>query len=130
MQNVLRTFGCLTHLWRARAWPAGRIQSSQLELLRKQIHQATARVPYYRDTLKALEFDSASLLSLRDLCSYPVLTKENVKAFFPDRMVADDLSWKALYGVSTSGTYDRVMVFQKEKKTGPNPTGPPFCAPV
>jgi phenylacetate-CoA ligase len=63
-----------------------------------------------------LEFDSASLLSLRDLCSYPVLTKENVKAFFPDRMVADDLSWKALYGVSTSGTYDRVMVFQDEQK--------------
>src|SRR5262249_34118176 len=111
----VRMFSCFARLRRAQRWPRMRIQQSQLAILRDQVEHATARIPYYRERLPdpvlRLRYES-----LEELCNLPFLTKQEVKACFPDQFVADGLRWEHLYSISTSGTYDRVMVFQDERK--------------
>ena len=112
------TLACAAHLWRARGWSAQRIVASQLALLRRQILGAGSRVPHYRAAFDALELKGMKFESLHDLRRLPFVTKETVKACFPDQLVADGLSWKSLYSMSTSGTHDRVMLFHDETKRG------------
>src|SRR5204863_7963625 len=110
------TAACAVHLWRARGWKAQRIMASQLALLRKQVLGAGSRVPHYRTTFAQLGRELSTIESFQDLRNLPFVTKETVKACFPDRLVADGVPWKSLYSMATSGTHDRVMLFHDENR--------------
>jgi phenylacetate-CoA ligase len=110
------TFACAARIWRAQGWTAKRIAASQLALLRRQIAGAGSRVPHYRSAFEGLRLTAEPFDSLRDLHRLPFVTKETVKACFPDQLVAEGVSWKSLYSMSTSGTHDRVMLFHDEAK--------------
>jgi phenylacetate-CoA ligase len=110
------TFACAAHLWRAHNWKAERIGASQLSLLRRQIAGAAARVPHYRESFGEMGIDPVDLDSVDALRRLPFVTKETVKACFPDRLVADGVPWKSLYSMATSGTHDRIMLFHDENR--------------
>jgi phenylacetate-CoA ligase len=117
--GLLAGFGtvvCAARIWRAHGWTAKRIAASQLALLRRQIGGAGSRVPHYRAAFEQLGLTGDAFESLRDLQRLPFVTKKTVKACFPDQLVAEGVSWKSLYSMSTSGTHDRVMLFHDEPK--------------
>ena len=111
MLGVLRS---LYHLRRALRWPAGRIQARRLPLLLSVVSDAQRRVPLYRDKLTA--FEAVSLRGLSEFQDLPILTKREVKANFPDRILREGMDRSRLHPVATSGTTDRVMLFQDEAK--------------
>ena len=80
------TFACAAHLWRAHNWKAERIGASQLSLLRRQIAGAAARVPHYRESFGEMGIDPVDFDSVDALRRLPFVTKETVKACFPDRL--------------------------------------------
>ena len=115
MHNPANIFGCLRHLWRAQRWTTEQILASQLTLLGKQISHAASRVPHYRELFRQLAV-RPPFQSLQDLRRFPFVTKETVKACFPDRLVADGVSWKSLYSMASSGTHNRIMLFHDENR--------------
>src|SRR4029077_16445756 len=75
-----------------------------------------SRVPHYRTAFEKVGLDLSTFRSLQDLPSLPFVTKETVKACFPDRLVADGVPWKSLYSMATSGTPDRLLLFKNENR--------------
>lgn len=91
------------------------MQAQQRHLAALVTHARRA-VPMYREMYAecgelpsdAIDFDSFARL--------PLATKPQLKASFPDRLTADGVDLSDLYPIATSGTSDRVMLFQDEVK--------------
>src|SRR5204863_7423080 len=92
------------------------VAAAQLALQRRPIAGAGSRVPHCRAAFEQLGLQPAEFGSLDELRRLPFVNKETVKACFPDQLVAEGVSWKSLYSMSTSGTHDRVMLFHDEPK--------------
>lgn len=102
------------HLRKARSWSRDAISSEQSRNLRLLLAHAKQNVPYYAERLSGL--DPESIRQPADLTRIPLLSKADVKANFPDRIVAKGLDTRSLYSVATSGSSDRVMLFQDETR--------------
>ncbi len=112
---ALKTFSSLAHLRRAQRWHRARIERSQLALLRATV-SAAGHIPLYRDLYAPCDADVKSIDDLTSFHRLPMVTKGDIKASFPDRIVADTTDPRDLYQVATSGTTDRVMLFHDERK--------------
>jgi phenylacetate-coenzyme A ligase PaaK-like adenylate-forming protein len=93
------------------------IEAHQNKALRRIIEDATSSVPRYAELYGSLfdEFDWSDDIQ-HNLSQIPVVTKALLKRSFPDLLLSQDYSKASLYPVATSGTTDRVMLFQDEGK--------------
>jgi phenylacetate-CoA ligase len=91
-------------------WPVERLQSAQLEGLKRLVAHAGQQVPYYRDLFRSVGFDPRSIHSPADLQGLPILTREIVQAQGP-RMLADDAASRGTYVAMTGGSTGRPMRF-------------------
>jgi phenylacetate-CoA ligase len=66
---------------------AEQIQRGQLAKLRRIVRHAQQNVPFYRDLYGALPFDAGDIKSFDDFRRLPVVTKEDLRRNFPDRIV-------------------------------------------
>ena len=89
---------------------------SQLQLLARVVESARATVPYYQDVYGGARANGDGFKDFDAFASLPPLTKDAVKASFPDRIVSAKSDPRLLYPVATSGTTDRVMLFHDESK--------------
>lgn len=118
-QTASSALRVMQRLRRLQAWHrrgSDELVRKRLELLRASLEFALRRVPYYRSLVERNPEWSAIPQDLDDFRRFPLITKEIVKARFPDGMVAEGLDWNALYSVATSGTTDRMMLFVDEAR--------------
>lgn len=103
-------------LFRTLSWDGSQIQRDQLLLLRRLMEAASAEVPMYREKFAAAGIRSASIDSVEAFRRVPLLSKDEIRANFPDRIVSEREDWEWLNSIATSGTTSRVMTFHSEKK--------------
>lgn len=113
---VWRVYGNLRTLRNGRRRPLGALGAVQFRLVRSLVAQARREVPFYRERYGTLGLSEDDLGCLADLGRFPIVTKGDVKANFPDRIASERADRAELYEVATSGTTDRVMLFQDEYK--------------
>lgn len=101
-------------VWRRRQ--PEELEAARLTAIHELVGQALLRVPYYRRIAADSARDAWISGGLDEFRSMPQTTKEAVKAHFPDGMVAEGLDWSQLYSMQTSGTTDRIMLFQNEER--------------
>ncbi|XOV89172.1 MAG: phenylacetate--CoA ligase family protein [Pseudomonadota bacterium] len=89
-------------------------ERDRLAAVSSLVRDARRSVAMYRD--KYAGFDDNRIGSLEALRALPIVTKEDLRASFPDRLVNERFEPASLYQVATSGTSSRVMVFQDESK--------------
>lgn len=106
----------LIHLHRAQQWGRSRALQSQLALLRSLVSAARRNVPLYRERFAGIPRDRAAIRDFADFHRLPLLTKADIKANFPDRILSRRAHRQQLYPIATSGTTDRVMTFHDEQK--------------
>lgn len=102
----------LVHLQRAQRWDRARAAQSQLSLIRSLVRAARRDVPLYRERYAGLP----DVKTWADFQRLPLLTKADIKANFPDRILSNRHDARSLYPIATSGTTDRVMTFHDEYK--------------
>lgn len=113
---ALKAFANLLHLYRAQRWTPQRIIDSQVALVRRIVNTAARHVPLYRELYAGCGVDPTTVTDFETFHRLPTLSKANLKANFPDRIVLDGVAIRDLYPVATSGTTDRVMLFHDERK--------------
>jgi phenylacetate-CoA ligase len=91
-------------------WGHQELQRYQIERLRDILGHAASHVPYYRDRFRSMPEDAAALSSLLDLQRFPITTKADILANFPDRMTAQSLRSNDWQYIGTGGTTNRIMV--------------------
>ena len=83
-------------------WTEARWQADRDTRLEQLLHRAATQVPFYRDLWTARR-RAGDRRSWSDLASWPVLTKDQLRAS-PLAFVADDRDPRRMFGEHTSGT--------------------------
>lgn len=99
-------------LLQAERWTHGRRNEARLAALNKLLRDAYAHVPLYHDLYPG----PLQLETLTALSELPPVTKDDLRASFPDRLLNSRFDIAKLYPIATSGTSNRVMIFQDETK--------------
>lgn len=111
--HVFQNMHRLKHLWR---FSTEEIEKTRQDDLKICLIHAIEKVPYYRKILEKADRKKLQENPLEFLREMPLLTKEIAKAQFPDQLVAEGNNWEHFYSVATSGTTDRVMIFEDEAR--------------
>lgn len=91
-------------------WPFDKIRQFQLEQLRALVEKALKDSTYYRRRLGELGLTVASLRTLNDVSMFPITTKADIEANFPDGMTAIENRTEDWHYAGTRGTTRRVVV--------------------
>jgi phenylacetate-CoA ligase len=91
------------------------LEARALARLRPVLRHAVARVPYYRDLFDRVGLAPEAIRSLDDLSRLPLTTKQDLRAGFPDRVVADDLPESRRIPMRTSGASGTPFVFYSDR---------------
>lgn len=78
-----------------------KIQETKLKVL---IKHAYHNVPFYRDLFDSIGLRPSDVNSLADLQKVPILTKDNIRKNYPDRIVANEVDIKSCLIKSTTGS--------------------------
>jgi phenylacetate-CoA ligase len=81
-----------------------KIMERKERLLRHIVDCAYRNVPFYRDIYSSLGIDPSSIRTVDDLRRLPVITKEDVRRNFPDRIVARGHDPETAFRSASSGT--------------------------
>lgn len=81
----------------------------QLERVRKLVTHAYDNVPFYRSLYDSVSFRPADLESWRDFERLPVVTKDDVIANYPSRMLANGFTLEELIVSRSSGSSGKVL---------------------
>jgi len=85
-------------------WSPEEIRALQWRKLKPLIEHAYAHVPYYRDLMQQAGVTPDDIRGLEDLCKVPISTKEQLRAAFPDRVLAQGSDRRQLLLYSSSGS--------------------------
>lgn len=92
-------------------WPRKKLETLQLQRLRKLLVHAQQHVPYYRDHFRECGFDVGSFTSLADLSIIPPLNKEIMRRE-GDRLLADNAADFQPRPHRSAGTTGQPIVIQ------------------
>ena len=91
---------------RRQYWPRQKMEAWQQEQLTTLLDHAINHVPYYRERLGSV----AGPVGWEQFSSLPILTKDDIEANFPDRIVSDSYCREDIRHVGSGGTTHRVVV--------------------
>jgi phenylacetate-CoA ligase len=80
------------------------LEAHAASLLQALLAHATRQVPYYRDLFARAGLDPRDIRSVRDLAHVPVTTKVELRAGFPERTTAHNISESRRQKMMTSGS--------------------------
>ncbi len=103
-QSLFRQAMYAATVLRLQWWPADQIQKLQDQRLRAIVRYAATHVPFYRDRFEAAGIDPETVNGVQDLSRLPLTTKDEVRANYPDRMIAQPMRPDGYHVVTTSGT--------------------------
>lgn len=94
----------------------GRAERDRVRLaaLNALVAHARSNVALYGELYR--DVDATPLADLQALQRLPCVTKDDLLAAFPDRLLARGYDEASLYQIATSGTSNRVMIFHDEAK--------------
>ncbi len=81
----------------------------QWQRLQELVRHAYTNVPFYHDLYSAAGFEAADLRNWDDFHRLPIVTKDQVIANYPDRIVAKGLSLDQLVISRSSGSSGKVL---------------------
>jgi phenylacetate-CoA ligase len=96
-------------LGRTPFWSRDRMQAWQLDRIKQLVAHAYHTVPFYRHLYQAASFAPPDLKTWDDFHRLPVVTKDQVIANYPDRMLAAGFDRQALIVSRSSGSSGRVL---------------------
>jgi phenylacetate-CoA ligase len=96
---------------RARAFSPERLRAMQWRKLRKMLHFAGQHVPFYRERFRETGIRPEEVRTEEDLLRIPVLTKEDIRRNFPDRLLAEGRRFTAGKLGQTSGSTGESLHF-------------------
>jgi len=85
-------------------WSEADLIEYQNEKLRKLINHAYSHVAYYRDLFRANNIRPSDIRSRDDLYKIPILTKEDIRKNFPDKIVDKNYPKHLTYAHKSSGS--------------------------
>jgi phenylacetate-CoA ligase len=91
------------------------LEARALNRLRSVLGHAVAHVPYYRKLFDRAGLAPEAIRRLDDLSRVPVTTKQDLRAGFPERVVADDLPASRRIPMRTSGSSGTPFVFYADR---------------
>lgn len=94
----------LHFLMKSQWWTREKIDEFQNYNLRKLIKHSFENVPYYSELFKKLKLKPDDIKSKNDLFKLPILTKQEVRKNFPDKIAARNLAKLKYIKNSSSGT--------------------------
>jgi phenylacetate-CoA ligase len=95
---------------RQQRWPIERIQQQQLEKIRTLVELARSESAFYKQLWKEKQLSALDLRTIDDLHKFPVTTKADLEAHFPDGLAIASRKNADWQYVGTRGTTRRVMV--------------------
>jgi phenylacetate-CoA ligase len=78
-----------------------KVQDKKLRALIKHAYQ---KVPYYHDLFDSIGIEPQNIRSVRDLQKIPVLTKENIRKNYPDKIITRGIDITKCHTISTTGS--------------------------
>ncbi len=102
-------------LQKSQWWSATELKSYQNVKLKLLIKHAYENVPYYRNLFDSLNLKPENIQTQEDLQKLPVLTKEIVRANFPDNIVSKNYKPKELILSGSSGSTGQPLQYYRTK---------------
>ena len=90
-------------------WPARRLREWQLDRVRAMVVHAYENVPFYRRHYDAARVKPSDLKTLEDLSRFPLVTKEDIIANYPDQTLANGHRLGDLIVSRSSGSSGKVL---------------------
>lgn len=90
-------------------WSRERMRAWQLERVRALVRHAYGRVPFYTDLYRSAGFQPGDLRTWEDFRRLPCVSKEQVIAHYPARMLASGLDPETLIVSRSSGSTGKVL---------------------
>jgi phenylacetate-CoA ligase len=103
----------LRELEESQWWTERQTKSLQEEKLGNVLEHAYQNVPYYRPKLDELGVKPSQIAGLDDLQKLPVLTKRDIRDYFPEKLVAKNVSRKEMLPGMTGGSTGRPLQFYR-----------------
>ncbi len=107
----------LQFLLKSQWWSEDQLAEYQNRKLRWLIKHAYENVPYYNELFKNLKLTPEDIKTKDDLPKIPVLTKEDIRRNFPDRIVARNIPESELVLSSSSGSTGQPLQFYQTKSS-------------
>lgn len=85
-------------------WPRTQLVDLQAERLATLVSHAYERVPYYREVMQARKLTPVDIRTPADLAKLPLLTREDVRANYPNRLCAQGVPQKGWWQGRTGGS--------------------------
>ncbi len=85
-------------------WSPQRLREHQLSKLVALLHHAYHNVPYYRECFDALGLKPDAVSTIEEVRRLPTLTKQAIRANFPEGMTAKNFTIKALKPQASGGS--------------------------
>lgn len=81
-----------------------RLRDYQFHLLKKTLHFASEKIPYYREIFQKSGIHAAGIKTWEDFEKVPVLTKEDLRAHSPELFLPDGIDKKKIWKSETTGS--------------------------
>jgi phenylacetate-CoA ligase len=91
------------------------LEARALVKLRGLLEHAVVHVPYYRELFGQARLKPGDIRKLQDLSRLPVTTKADLRAGFPTRAVADNLSPRRRWKMTTGGSSGIPLEFYADR---------------
>jgi len=111
-RNISRS---LKFLSKSQWWTEDELISFQNERLNLLINHAFNNVPFYSELFKSLRLGPQDIKCIDDLKKLPILTKDQIRKNFPQKIVAKNLSPNDYYISSSSGSTGEPLQYYRSK---------------
>ena len=103
----------LKFLEKSQWWSQNKLIAYQNKKLRKLIKHVYVNVPYYNELFKKRGLLPTDIQTIDDLNKLPILTKEDIRNNFPDRIVARNIPRRKLLHFASSGSTGEPLRYYK-----------------
>lgn len=105
----------LSFLMESQWWSKDKIYELQCLMLQKLIEHAYQNVPFYKDIFDERGINPKSIKTPEDLKILPIISKEEFRKNFPDKIVAKNLNNHEYIKTATSGSTGRQLIYYLSK---------------
>ena len=96
-------------------YPISKLENIQLSKLRLLISHADGNVPFYRELFDFAKINPLKIKNLEDFENLPVITKDDLRRNFPERIKAGNVKESRFVLDKTSGSTNQPFEFYKDK---------------
>lgn len=109
----------LRELEKSQWWTPDQLRELQNEKLRRMVRHAYDTVPYYKELFDSCKLHPDDIKTAEDLPKIPILSKDTIRAGFPDRMASSAYDPRTLItGKSSGSTGEPINYYLSKEEKG------------